>query len=261
VTWAGVGVGWVWIWSAARFLFNVTVSRKVELRYRQHCSGGPIHHRVQVCGDFTNWTPTQGFALQNATRDCGGEDEYCLEVWLAPGSYNFYFLVDGEVRYLLVVCAHAPLCACVYVCVCVCVCVCLCVCVCVRVRVHMRACMRMHAYLCVRASGVWGGVSVVYPVHAVFRNTECRNKLADSVRHAWHALIHHTACTACTACLLDFSKLDWKTNFDPLSTKAFFVSIDFFGVWFAGAVTCTASPKGPCATKSSTKSMSGIQLV
>ena len=124
VTWGGLGVGWVWIWSAAKFLFNVAASRKVELRYRQHCSGSPRHHRVQVCGDFTNWTPTQGFGVRNAARDCGGQDEYSLEVWLAPGSYNFYFLVDGEVRYLLCVRALTS----VHVCTCACACACACAC-------------------------------------------------------------------------------------------------------------------------------------
>jgi hypothetical protein len=131
-TWAGVGAGWVWIWSAAKFLFNVAASRKVELRYRQHCSGGPRHHRVQVCGDFTNWTPTQGFGVRNAARDCGGQDEYSLEVWLAPGSYNFYFLVDGEVRYLLCVRAHPSVHVCTCTCACACACTHACVFVCAR---------------------------------------------------------------------------------------------------------------------------------
>jgi len=66
-------------------------------RGEQHSASGANHHCVQVCGDFNNWEPSQGLATCSAPRDAE-ENEYIVDVWLAPGSYNFYFIVDGEQR-------------------------------------------------------------------------------------------------------------------------------------------------------------------
>lgn len=47
---------------------------------------------VSVAGTFTNWNP-QACALRNA--DAG---EWCLQTLLAPGRYEYRFLVDGQWR-------------------------------------------------------------------------------------------------------------------------------------------------------------------
>ena len=122
-SWGCLGLGLAFLWEGVEWLFKLAATQKVRLIYTSPFHH-PVDHEVRICGGFTNWIPSTGAAIRADTqcergkgglaanvgqRGAGDEDVYYMDVWLAPGSYTFYFLVDGEVPCsLLCVCWDPP---------------------------------------------------------------------------------------------------------------------------------------------------------
>ena len=109
--WGCLGLGLAFLWEGVEWLFKLAATQKVRLIYTSPFHH-PVDHEVRICGGFTNWIPSTGAAFRADTqcdrgkggsaagvgqRGVGDADVYYMDVWLAPGSYTFYFVVDGEV--------------------------------------------------------------------------------------------------------------------------------------------------------------------